>query len=138
MPDAPTISALASVIGVLLALVVVGCLLRLLRIQGTYNKLLRDTLDVYDPEKVNKRMRAIKEQAELAAEATVKELQRELEGSRDSAVKHVEKLATRYGEAVAWLAMTIRVEPLGLTFKLVDRFSPDLKRRVQALLDTLP
>jgi len=47
-------------------------LARLLYLYGQYKKLLRGMWDAYDPENVNKRMQAVNEQANIAAETKIK------------------------------------------------------------------
>jgi hypothetical protein len=133
MPDAATVSAWASVIAAIGTLVVAGCVLRLLKIQGQYNRLLRDTLDVYDPVKVNERMRAIKEQAELAAEATVKDLRAKLEARADFAVNVADELTTNYADAIVWLALMLYYYPAArMSFESSDWTPQSLKDRVRA------
>lgn len=146
MPDAATIAAWGSVASTIIGVILLGGIGRLLYLYGRYNRLLRDMLDVYDPEKVNKRMQAIKEQAEIATETKIKGLESEL-ASKETTVKTFTQsyidLFKRYEIAKSAFAIELLSKPPIVSALILEGYVPklvrdDLRQRMEELRALAP
>ena len=88
MPDAATIAAGLALINVAMNGILLSGMWKLISVYKESANLyrestkhLKDMLEVYDPDKVNRTMRAFKEREELASQNTIGDLQRRVDAS---------------------------------------------------------
>jgi len=131
MPDAATIAAWGSVVSTIIGVLLLGGMGRLFYLYGQYNRLLREMLDVYDPEKVNKRMKAIKEQAELSVEIKIRDLEKEV-ASKETTVESLSqsfiKLIKRYEIVKSAFAIELLSKPPMVSALILEGYVPTLVR----------
>ena len=131
MPDAATIAAWGSVLSTVISVLLLGGMGRLLYLYGQYNRRLREMLDVYDPEKVNKRMKAIKDQAELAVETKIRDLEKEV-ASKATTVESLNqsfiKLFRRYEIVKSTFAIDLLSKPPVVSALILEGYVPELVR----------
>lgn len=117
----------ATWVSLIINIFLLGGVVRLLYLYGQYNKLLRDMLDVYDPDKVNRTMRAFKEQAELASEHEIRELEKNVAGKIEKEkllLKFIVDYVQRYGVLKTTVSLILLGHPTEREFFLTQEPLP--------------